>query len=316
MAELPLLRRFPALSALPRASLGTFPTPVIRVALDAERSLLIKRDDLSGSALGGNKVRALEWLLGGVRAGDEVLTVGPTGSTHALATATYAKTLGAHTTVVRWPQEMNLAARHVDTRLRASTRVIDAPNVLSAYGIAWRIRLTSRPRWIPAGGTSPLGILGYVNAALELTEQAGRGECPPFSEVVVPLGTGGTAAGIALGLRLAGARAGVRAIRVAPRIVGSGARVMWLASRTARLLERLTGERLPRPRREDLLVLNDYYAGGYGRAIGRIPDERALSSHRVQLDDTYSRKTFAAAVEAPPGEAIFWLTFDGRLLED
>lgn len=315
MADLPLLRRFPALARLPRASLGTFPTPVTRVTLDDERTLLVKRDDRSGVPVGGNKIRALEWLLGGLRAGDEVLTVGPRGSTHALATATYAAQLGARATVVRWPQEMNPAALRVDARLRAIARVIDASNVVSAYATAWRLRSTSRTRWIPAGGTSPLGILGYVNAALELAEQVTRGECPPFSVVVVPLGTGGTAAGIALGLRLAGIRAGIRAVRVAPRIVGSAGRVLWLASRTARLIERQTGERVQRVDREDLLILNDYYAGGYGHAIGRVTDEQALSRHRVQLDDTYSRKTFAAAVEAP-GESVFWLTFDGRLLED
>lgn len=317
MAEqLPLLRRFPALAQLPRASLGVFPTPVTRVKLDDERSLLVKRDDFSGSSLGGNKVRALEWLLGGLRAGDEVLTVGPRGSTHALATATYAARLGARATVVRWPQEMNAAAERVDPKLRAAARVIDCASVVTAYATAWRMRATSRARWIPAGGTSPLGMLGYVNGALELLEQVSRGECPAFSEVIVPLGTGGTAAGIALGLRIAGAPAGVRAIRVAPRIVGSGARVMWLASRTARFIERLVGGPVPRVNREDLLVLSDYYAGGYGRPIGRIDEETALSSHRIQLDDTYSRKTFAAAVEAPPDEAVFWLTFDGRLLQD
>lgn len=313
---LPLLRRFPALAQLPREPLGVFPTPVIRVTLDAERVLLVKRDDLSGAAIGGNKVRALEWLLGGVRAGEDVLTVGPRGSTHALATAIYTSRLGARATVVRWPQEMNPAAAFVESRIREIARVIDCSSVVTAYATAWRLRATSRMRWIPAGGTSPLGMLGYVNAALELLEQVSCGECPPFSEVIVPLGTGGTAAGIALGLRIAGAATGVRAVRVTPRVVGSGARVMWLASRTARFIERRVGQPVPRVSREDLLVMNDYYAGGYGRPIGRIGDEAALTPHRIHLDDTYSRKTFAAAVEAPPDEAIFWLTFDGRLLNN
>lgn len=303
------------MARVPRASLGSFPTPVTRVTLDEERSLLIKRDDLTGARLGGNKVRALEWLLGAVQGDDEVLTVGPTGSTHALATATYAGQLGARVTVVRWPQEMNAAARRVDAAIRASATVVDCSNVVSAYAHAWRRRLTSKARWIPAGGTNALGILGYVNGAMELMEQVGRGEAPALSEIVVPLGTGGTAAGIALGLRIAGAPIGVRAVRVAPRVVASGARVMWLASRAARLIERLTGERLPRVLRRDLLVVSDYYAQGYGRPIGRIAEEQALSSHQVQLDDTYSRKTFAASVQASPGESLFWLTFDGRLLQ-
>lgn len=314
--ELPLLRRFPALAQLPRAPLGTFPTPVTRVAFDEDRTLLIKRDDLSGSAIGGNKVRALEWLLGSVQPGDQVLTIGPRGSTHALATATYARQLGAEPTVVRWPQEMNPAAERVDARLRAVARIVDCSSVVTAYATAWRLRVSSRVLWVPVGGTTPLGILGYVNAALELLDQQARGECPPFSEAVVPLGTGGTAAGLALGFRIAGGVAGVRAIRVAPRIVGSGVRVTWLAMRTARLIERLTGETLPRLNREtDLLVLSDYYAGGYGRAIRPMVEEVALQRHDVHLDDTYSRKAFAAAVDAPSGEAVFWLTFDGRLLQ-
>src|SRR5687768_18564085 len=101
---MPLLRRFPALERLPRAPFGTFPTPVQRLP---GGSLWIKRDDLSGRRMGGNKIRGLEWLLGGLRPRDRVLTVGPRGSTHALATARYASGMGAAVTVVRWNQVMN-----------------------------------------------------------------------------------------------------------------------------------------------------------------------------------------------------------------
>ena len=69
MAELPLVRRFPALSEIPRAAFGTFPTPVERVALGDGRTILVKRDDLSaGRRAGGNKIRGLEWLMGDVEA--------------------------------------------------------------------------------------------------------------------------------------------------------------------------------------------------------------------------------------------------------
>jgi D-cysteine desulfhydrase len=313
VAELPLLRRFPALASIPRAALGAFPTPVERVALSNGRDLWIKRDDRTGVVLGGNKVRALEWLMGSVRPGDAVWTFGPTGSTHALATAFYARQLGATATVLRWDQEMNAAARIVAERLRREAHVLDMGNVVAAYARGLLEVFKRRPsHWIPAGGTTPLGVLGHVNAALELAEQIRAGACPQPGEIVVPLGTGGTAAGLILGLRIAGLRAAVRAVRVAPRVIASGARVLRLANRTRSLIQRATGEALPRAHRRDILVDGEFYGGGYGHPIGTIREEAALDA--LRLDDTYSRKTFAAAVGRPSDAALFWLTFDGRLL--
>ena len=315
MAELPLLRRYPALSSLPRAPLGEFPTPVSRIDLGG-RALWVKRDDRSGTTIGGNKVRALEWLLGAVRPGDAVLTVGPRGSTHALATATCAAGLGATTTVVRWPQVMHPAAVRVDEKTRAIAHVIDAPNVIVAYAIALWLRVRERARWIPAGGTAPLGILGHVNAAMELADQIGRGECPPPDEIVVPLGTGGTASGIALGLCIAGVRCRVRAVRVAPRIVASAARVALLIQRARNLMEAITREPVPSPPLEALVVQSDYYGGGYAHPIAPSRYEAALAESGIRLDDTYSRKAFASAAMNASATTLFWLTFDGRLLQD
>lgn len=319
MAELPLLRRFPALARLPRAALGTFPTPVERLEVPDHPGVWIKRDDRSGALLGGNKLRALEWLLGGVKAGDEILTVGPRGSNHALATSFFARRLGARTTVVRWDQEMNPAARAVDARIRAEARVIDARLVPAAYAIALFLRARSRVRWIPAGGTTPLGVLGYVNAGLELSEQVARGDCPAPARVVVPLGTGGTAAGVALGLRIAGIRTRVIAVRVVPRIVAGAARVTKLSRDTTKLIERETGERLPPMDGPDVRVESAFYGGGYGRVQRVVPgQEGLLAALGIQLDDTYSRKAFAAAMaeRGRGGATLFWLTFDGRLLQD
>ena len=313
----PILRRFPALAKLPRVSLGNFPTPVDRVTLGDGRPLWIKRDDKSGPGLGGNKVRALEWLLGEVRPADAVLTVGPTGSTHALATSRYARQLGAAPIVVRWNQRMNPAARAVDERLHArGVRLVDMGNVVAAYAVAMWLRVRSRAHWVPAGGTNALGVLGYVNGAMELAEQIERGECPAPTDVVVPLGTGGTAAGIALGLHLAGIDCRVRAVRVAPRIIASHARVAWLIQRARSLIEAITHERVSSPRSDSIVVENDFYGGGYGHAIPPSPPETGLASLGIRLDDTYSRKSFAAAARHAGEATLFWLTFDGRLLEE
>lgn len=275
---------------------------------------MVKRDDLCGEVIGGNKVRGLEWLLGDVAPGDRVLTVGPRGSTHALVTATCAGLRGARVTVVRWNQEMNPAARRVDARLRSAAEVLDARWVPAAYALAAALRVRGRVLWIPAGGASPLSVLGHVNAAMELAEQLTRRESEPPGCVVVPLGTGGTAAGLALGFRIAGLRTRVLAVRVVPRILGRVARVLKLARATSSLIERLTGERLPPVSSTDVSVEHGFYGGAYGRPLSARGDERTLESAGIRLDDTYSRKAFAAALAQSRDRTLLWLTFDGRLL--
>jgi 1-aminocyclopropane-1-carboxylate deaminase/D-cysteine desulfhydrase-like pyridoxal-dependent ACC family enzyme len=317
VAELPLLRRFPALAALPRVSLGRYPTPVQRIIRDDGRLLLVKRDDRSGDVVGGNKVRGLEWLLAGVTHGHHVLTAGARGSTHALSTALHAGQLGAATTVVRWDQEMNPAARIVDRRLCASAHVIDARLVPAAYLVAAAIRMRRRVLWVPAGGATPVAVLGHVNAALELAEQIDASEIELPEEVYVPLGTGGTAAGLALGFRLAGLGIRLVCVRVVPRIVARRSRVLALANRAAALVERTVGRRVPRVAPADITIEHRFYGGAYGRPLHRGAEEPGVAvDSGLLLDDTYSRKAFAAALRSRAQRPMLWVTFDGRLLQD
>ena len=307
-----IVRRFPALASVPRVTLGS-PTAVERVNLPDGRSLLVKRDDRFGHAVGGNKVRGLEWLLGAVREGDEVLTVGPRGSTHALATATYAGALGARATVVRWDQEMHDVARAVDGRVRRVAHVIDARLVPAAYAVAGVLRAARRALWIPAGGATARAIIGHVNAALELAEQIGRGECPAVTRVVVPLGSGGTAAGLWLGFGIADLPIDIVGVRVVPRVVGRPGRVRRLARATATLVERLSGERVTRPSERRLHIEHAFYGGGYGRAL---PGEPIDLGGGIRVDATYSDKALRAALASRDESTLFWLTFDGRLMQD
>ena len=286
------------------------------MTLSDGRILLLKRDDRSAALMGGNKVRGLEWLLGGVRAGETVVTVGSSGSTHALATATYANALGARVVIVRWNQHMNAAATRVDARIKQLAHVLDMRNVVAAYAFAGVTRLKRRAHWIPAGGASWLGVLGHVNAGLELSEQIARGECDLPTSVFVPLGTGGTAAGLALGFRIAGVRTRVVAVRVVPRIVGRVGKVLKLAHSTASVIERVSSQRIPRVERDDVVVEQRFYGGAYGRPWPGTADDDAVLSAGVVLDDSYSRKAYAAAVARQNHGALLWLTFDGRLLQD
>jgi D-cysteine desulfhydrase len=314
-APLPLVTRFPALARVPRISLGTFPTPVQRVAaLDSATQLWVKRDDLTAAEYGGNKVRALEFLLAGVAPGDTVLTVGGEGSTHVLATAAHARRLGAHTVAVRWRHERNPMADAVAERANGlCARITTTGWAVTGLLRALSVRVAGGVHWVPAGGTSPLGMLGHVNAALELAGQIAAGELPVVDRIVAPLGSGGTVAGLALGLAIAGVDATVVGARVAPRVVANRVRVLALARSTARLIERLTGERLPRPARVD--VDHAVYGGAYGRPTreGDAADAAMHGATGVRLDATYSAKALAAVLGAPTrGRVLFWLTFDAR----
>jgi D-cysteine desulfhydrase len=313
VSTIPLVRRFPALARVPRVALGHFPTPVERVSGE----LWIKRDDLTASPLGGNKVRALEFLLAGLAPGQVVLTAGGEGSTHVLTTATYVRALGGSARAVRWRHEMNPSALRVAERARAlCASVITAPGPMSGLLRAHAAR-SSAVRWIPPGGTSPLGMLGHVNAALELAEQVLRGEMPVPARVVLPVGSGGTAAGLALGFAIAGMSTVVVGARVAPRIAAGRMRVLTLAWRARRYLQRLAGERIPGVEPSRLEIDHSVYAGAYGRAL---PGARSAASllHRatgLELDGTYSEKAFSAActlASSRTGPTLFWLTFDAR----
>lgn len=318
---IPLVRRYPPLASVPRIPLGDYPTPVESVRFpELEAPLWIKRDDLASAALGGNKVRALEYLLAGVQPGDELLTGGGEGSTHVLATAVHASRLQARVHAVRWRHEMHGVSEDVARRSLRECAVVET--VATPLGGIVRTlfrRMTLRARWIPFGGTSARGILGHVNAALELADQVEAGELPSPTRVVVPLGTGGTAAGLALGFAAAGMRTEVVGARVVPRIATGRSRVLLRARATARWIRRTTGVTLPTVRASAVRVVHDAYAGAYGR-VSPMGAEAAAAMERVsgmRLDATYSAKAFAVALRiarAGDGVTLFWSTFDARWL--
>lgn len=315
---IPLVARYPSLGAIPRVSLGDFPTPVAALP-SLSPNLWIKRDDLCATPLGGNKVRALEFLLGDVHAGDSVVTVGSAGSTHALAVATYARRLGAQAYVGRWKQEMNDAAVRVAAavaRTASEAPVFRTP--IGAY--VWAISRRWRgARWIAAGGSTPLGILGHVNAGLELVAQIDLGLLAAPTYVVVPLGTGGTAAGLALAFAIAERPIVVVGARVVPRVVARASRVHGLADATAALIERSSNERVPRLSVSSIEIAHETYGGAYGRETdaGRAAACRIRESSDLVLDGTYSAKAFGRALTlASYAPTWFWLTFDSRSLSE
>jgi len=296
------------------SKLGVWPTPLEAAPGLADvlgvQELWLKREDRSSRQYGGNKLRGLEFLLADLPRGAVCVTVGGTGSTHCLATAVHAAARGGRAVLAQFPQPDTPAARAVaDAAGRyAAARVLASSRVTLPWALlrAWRIagRLGPR-RWIPGGGAHPLAVLGHLLGTLELASQLDR----PPDAIVVPLGTGGTAAGIALGTAALEWPTRVVAVRVAPRIVANRWRVSWLAYGARRLLT-ARGLPLPAPRSP---VMVDGLGAGYGHPTAAGESARALAErHGLVLDSTYGGKTFAFLAQRATRNSqrlVFWHTF-------
>jgi D-cysteine desulfhydrase len=280
----------------------------------------IKRDDINAPDFGGNKARSLEFLLGRLTPGKPVLTLGGAGSTHVLATAVHAGRLGSPVIGMRWRHEMNPTADRVSALIQqhcAATQI--SSTAAGALCRTFGYWLTHRVHYIPTGGSAPLGVLAQVNAAFELIEQVRAGVLPHPARIVVPLGSGGTIAGLALGFWIANFDTMVIGAQVAPAITANRARIARLMRRTARLIEQETGERLPAISTKRVAVVRDVYAGGYGRPYpdAVLAAQRLEQETGIRLDETYSAKAFIVARElarADDRPTLFWHTFDGRIL--
>jgi D-cysteine desulfhydrase len=342
MAEppFPLYQRYPQLEAkIPRLSLTRRPTPVERLEKLGARigcdHLWIKRDSVSGTIYGGNKPRKLEFILADALAGGirTIITFGGLATNHGLATALYGREHGLRTALLLVHQPVDDHVRQQILRLHQAgatlhytvssprTRLL-APLFFLRYA-EWRRR--KPPYFLPPGGSTPLGTLGFVNAAFELAEQAAAGECPQPEHIVVALGSNGTAAGLLLGLRLAGLPSRLVAVQISDIGTLSPASVVGLANRAADLLRR-RGAALPpnllKP--SDVTVVSDWLGPGYGHhtAAGERAQALLAETEDLTLDPTYTAKTMAAVLgmledgRLGDGPVLYWHTYNALPLPE
>jgi D-cysteine desulfhydrase family pyridoxal phosphate-dependent enzyme len=190
--------------------LGILPTPLYKlpnVSRVLGRNVWVKRDDMTGVALGGNKVRKLEFLLAdAVKEGAElVMTTGGGQSNHAMLTAACALRLGLEPVLVLkkrgvWQRRGNQVLNYL---MGVDVRFMDTDSYDDIYAEMDRIGASSGRRYykIPCGGSVPLGCLGYVSCMQEVSEQAAALGVR-FDRIVCATGSGGTHAGTALGALL------------------------------------------------------------------------------------------------------------------
>lgn len=193
------------MNTIQKVSLGIYPTPLYRLdnmSRELNTNVWIKRDDLCGVALGGNKVRKLEYLLAdAIDCGyDLVMTTGQAQSNHAMLTAACAKKLGMDCVLV-------LKKRGVTERkgnqilnylMDTDVRYVDTDSYDDIYDEMDRIasEMGRDVYKIPCGGSNGLGSLGYIDCMREIATAG-----VDFSHIFCACGSGGTAAGTALGAR-------------------------------------------------------------------------------------------------------------------
>jgi D-cysteine desulfhydrase family pyridoxal phosphate-dependent enzyme len=295
----------PGLHRFPRVGLAHLPTPLEACRrLHAERGgplVWLKRDDCTGLALGGNKTRKLEFLLGRARAerAPAVVTTGALQSNHARQTAAACAHLGLpchlvlRRSVPRDDEHYRTSGNVLlDDLLGATVTIVDTPEEAAA-AIDEIVGRTGAMA-IPLGGSDPVGVLGYVAAGLELAEQLGAAGIDA-SAVVAAASSCGTVAGLAIGLAAAGGPP-VEAVAVSDDASTIAGATADLIARTAALLGT---EPPPLP-----TVVDGFIGPAYGIPTGAGTDAVAILARTegVLLDPVYTAKAFAHVLARPSTE--------------
>lgn len=315
------------LEDFPRVALGFFPTPVEpaeRLGAALGVTLCIKRDDFSGFGGGGNKVRKLEYLIAeAIAKGAKVLiTTGGHQSNHARVVAAAACRFGMRSVLVlRGNPPAEYQGNLLLDRLFGATFEFLPPD--EYFGLidgrmaahAEAARANGEPAYvIPLGGASGLGALGYVRAADELaTQYEAAGTAPP-EVIVLPVGSGGTMAGLLVGMRRRWPGTRVLGISVSRDSAWFRQRVSAIANETADMVG------LPQRFRPDDVWVQDGYVGpGYGvPSPGSITwIHRAARAEGLLLDPVYTGKAMhglegtIAAGQIAPGTRVLFLHCGG-----
>jgi D-cysteine desulfhydrase family pyridoxal phosphate-dependent enzyme len=306
-----------SIGSQPRFRLAALPTPLqesgnLRAALGGGTvcpRILMKRDDLTGLAFGGNKARKLEFIVGdALRQGATVLvTSGAAQSNHARMTAAAARAAGMKAVLVLTSEvgrpvlqgnllldkllgaEVHLIPANADPRLPTG----DQEGIKIAQVVEELRQRGERPYLIPIGGSSEVGTLGYVSGTLELVTQLFQlGHSP--SRLYYANGSRGTQAGLVLGAKLYSAPYAIHGIAVSGGEPEKTERALRIANRASEMLGASA-----RVSAVDLLNDESYIGPGYGIATPECIEAIHLlaGSEGILLDPVYTGKAMAGMID-------------------
>ena len=285
-----------------------------------KHDVFVKQDDETSAVYGGTKTRKLEFILQAARESGarSLVTLGSWASHHVIATALHARPLSLPLHAVVSPQPYS---RHLGLALHrcleAGVTLYPATSGVSSAYELWKLmrylhRTGERPYFVNLGGSSGVGMLGTVRAALELVDQMKEHKAPRTGAICVALGSGSTAAGLALGLELAGASRPIHAVQVTSgvvvnrfvlnRLLHSGGRLL-VEPRYLRALVKSASQRIT--------VDRSALGQGYGWPIEKGDRATALSAYDgLALDPTYTAKVVATVLDHVGAQepVLYWHT--------
>jgi D-cysteine desulfhydrase family pyridoxal phosphate-dependent enzyme len=311
-----------ATATISRCQLAHLPTPIEELRTLSDKlggpKLLIKRDDQTGLALGGNKVRKLEFLLADALAQgcDTLVTLGAAQSNHCRQTAAAAVACGLRCELILNGKKPELPQGNLflDELFGATIHWIERPQraAKSAELMAQLKAAGRKPYLIPVGGSNGVGALGYVTAMTEMMEQIkGRN----INRIVFGSSSGGTQAGMVVGARVAGFKGQITGIGIDKDDRDLNVYEQELADIAHDCAGRLgLGDRFTT---KDFEVVRGYAGAGYG-VVGDLERNaiRTLSqSHGILLDPVYAGRAFGAMLDmirrgqiAKSETVLFWHT--------
>jgi D-cysteine desulfhydrase len=295
----------------PRVRLGTLPTPLLaapRLSAAAGVEIWLKRDDLTGLGLGGNKVRGLEFLIADAQRheADCLVTGGGPASNWAMLAALAARMHGMDTVLVCYgdpvPPVGNMAlAETAGAQIRFTADPARESVEPCMAVVAAELRAAGRrPYVLGRGGANPVGALGYVAASLEIAGQLAEGGLVA-RQLWLATGSCGTQAGLLAGATWLRVPYSVVGVTVSRPVDECTARIAWLAAEAAALVG------VPNSRSSPPQVLGGYLGPGYGHrsAAGEAAAELVAHTEGVFLDPVFAAKAMAGLLaSAGDGAAV------------
>ncbi len=329
------------IDSFPRVPLAHLPTPLERMERLSGRfegiDLLIKRDDQTGLAFGGNKARKLEFILADALAkgADTIITWAGVQSNWCRQTAAAAARLGLRSILVLFRKpggstepngnlllDMIFDARVEIVDATAETKMMELSGVADVIGrLEDEERSSGRVPYIASIGgsrvegsmTEPLGAIGYVEAFMEIFEQTSAMGCVPDA-IVLATGSGSTQGGLLVGAKILSSETKIIGISVSEDEETMSRYVREISEAT---LDLLGADR--RLEEGDVIVLPEYLQEGYGILTREVADAVGLvaTTEGILLDPVYTGKAMSGLIDLlgkgtfPPGSTILFLHSGG-----